>query len=117
MKDNKEDNLKNKEDLHITRRHTALDIFRFAVFFVIEIASFIKFRANSSILEDKGKIPFLYSKLLHFKRYDRLSCLSYRTKSLKEENLRKNFTLAPATEVDRRSESCEACRGSVRSVV
>ena len=33
MKDDNEDDLKNKEDLHIGGRHTALDIFRFAVFF------------------------------------------------------------------------------------
>ena len=32
MKDDNEDDLKNKEDLHIGGRHTALDIFRFAVF-------------------------------------------------------------------------------------
>ena len=32
MEDNNEDDLKNKEDLHIAGRHTALDIFRFAVF-------------------------------------------------------------------------------------
>ena len=32
MEDDNEDNLKNKEDLHIAGRHTALDIFRFAVF-------------------------------------------------------------------------------------
>ena len=29
---NNKDNLKNKEDLHIAGKHTALDIFRFAVF-------------------------------------------------------------------------------------
>ena len=33
MEDDNEDNRKNKEDLHIAGRHTALDIFRFAVFF------------------------------------------------------------------------------------
>ena len=33
MKEYNEDDLKNKEDLHIAGRHTALDIFRFAVFF------------------------------------------------------------------------------------
>ena len=32
MKDDNEDDLKNKEDLHIGGRHMALDIFRFAVF-------------------------------------------------------------------------------------
>ena len=31
---NNKDNLKNKEDLHIAGRHTALDIFRFEVFFM-----------------------------------------------------------------------------------
>ena len=31
-KDDNEEDLKNKEDLHIGGRHTALDIFRFAVF-------------------------------------------------------------------------------------
>ena len=30
-----EDDLKNKEDLHITGRHTVLDIFRFVVLFVL----------------------------------------------------------------------------------
>ena len=34
MKDDNEDDLKNKEDLHIGGRHKALDIFRFAVFFM-----------------------------------------------------------------------------------
>ena len=34
MEDDNEDNLRNKEDLHIAGRHTALDIFRFAVFFL-----------------------------------------------------------------------------------
>ena len=33
MEDDNEDDLKNNEDLHIAGRHTALDIFRFAVFF------------------------------------------------------------------------------------
>ena len=35
MEDDNEDNLKNKEDLHIAGRHTALDIFRIAVFFYV----------------------------------------------------------------------------------
>ena len=35
MNDDNEDDLKKKEDLHIAGRHTALDIFRFAVFFAI----------------------------------------------------------------------------------
>ena len=39
MQDENEDNLKNKEDLHIAGRHMALDIFRFAVFFVQNIWS------------------------------------------------------------------------------
>ena len=34
MKDDNEDDLKNKEDLHIGGRHMALDIFRFGVFFL-----------------------------------------------------------------------------------
>ena len=33
MKDDNDDDLKNKEDLHIGGRHTALDIFLFVVFF------------------------------------------------------------------------------------
>ena len=37
MEDDNEDNLKNKEDLHIAGRHTALDIFRFAVFFLLRL--------------------------------------------------------------------------------
>ena len=35
MEDDNKDDLKNKEDLHIAGRHTALDIFRFAVFFYV----------------------------------------------------------------------------------
>ena len=35
MEDDNEDDLNNKEDLHIAGRHTALDIFRFAVFFYV----------------------------------------------------------------------------------
>ena len=42
MEDDNEDNLKNKEDLHIAGRHTALDIFRFAVFLFMN-PSFFKF--------------------------------------------------------------------------
>ena len=34
MRMRNEDELKNKEDLHIAGMHTALDIFRFAVFFL-----------------------------------------------------------------------------------
>ena len=34
MKDDNEDDLKNKEDLHIAGRRKALDIFRFGVFFL-----------------------------------------------------------------------------------
>ena len=37
MEDDNEDNLKNKEDLHIAGRQMALDIFRFAVFFWMKI--------------------------------------------------------------------------------
>ena len=38
MEDNNEEDLKNKADLHIAGRYTALDIFRFSVFlnFVME---------------------------------------------------------------------------------
>ena len=35
MEDDNEDDLKNNEYLHIAGRHTALDIFCFAVFFLI----------------------------------------------------------------------------------
>ena len=35
IKNVNEDDLKNKEDMHIAGRHTALDIFRFAVFFEV----------------------------------------------------------------------------------
>ena len=38
MEDDNEDDLKNKEDLHIAGRHTALDIFRFAVFFSSKVS-------------------------------------------------------------------------------
>ena len=37
MEDDNEDELKNKEDLHIAGMHTALDIFRFAVFFLMDL--------------------------------------------------------------------------------
>ena len=37
MEDDNEDELKNKEDLHIAGMHTALDIFCFAVFFSFSI--------------------------------------------------------------------------------
>ena len=46
MKDDNEDDLKNKEDLHIGGRHTALDIFRFAVFFS---SSFLKLASLFSL--------------------------------------------------------------------
>ena len=36
MKDNNEDDLKNKHDFHIAERYTALDIFCFAVFFKLK---------------------------------------------------------------------------------
>ena len=39
MKDDNEDDLKNKEDLPIGGRHTALDIFRFAVFLLFALAN------------------------------------------------------------------------------
>ena len=39
---NNEDNLKNKEDLHISGRHPALDIFRFAVFFFTKMSYQVK---------------------------------------------------------------------------
>ena len=39
MEDDNEDNLKNKEDLHIAGRHTALDIFSFAVFLIQLLAA------------------------------------------------------------------------------
>ena len=35
MEDDNEDDLKNKEDLHIAGRHTSLDVFRFASIFFI----------------------------------------------------------------------------------
>ena len=50
MEDNKEDELKNKEDLHIAERHTALDIFRFAVFFFIKDLSFYYYISKFRII-------------------------------------------------------------------
>ena len=41
MEDDNGDHLKNKEDLHMAGRHTALDIFRFAVFLFKELANMI----------------------------------------------------------------------------
>ena len=46
MKDDNEDDLKNKEDLHIGGRHMVLDIFRFAVIFFLSFDSKIIFRMN-----------------------------------------------------------------------
>ena len=43
-----EDYLKNKEDLHIAGRHTAMDIFRFAVFFLKLLGFNILWRAPFS---------------------------------------------------------------------
>ena len=49
MEDDNEDNLKNKEDLHIVGMHTALDIFCFAVFFsLIYLDSKIPYPAHTS---------------------------------------------------------------------
>ena len=52
MKDDNEDDLKNKEDLHIGGRHTALDIFRFAVFLGFKMTRYLdlykKFKQNLS---------------------------------------------------------------------
>ena len=50
---NNEDNLKNKEDLHIAGRHAAMDIFRFAVFFMYLIFYII-------FLEERGGRIFLF---------------------------------------------------------
>ena len=43
MEDDNEDDLKNKEDLHNGGGHTALDIFRFAVFFPIKTTKKVRF--------------------------------------------------------------------------
>ena len=43
MADDNEDYLKNKEDLHIAGRHSALDIFRFGVFFLSSLLALIPF--------------------------------------------------------------------------
>ena len=40
MEDDNEDDLKNKANLHIAGSYTALDIFRFAVFFLLMFGSF-----------------------------------------------------------------------------
>ena len=40
MEDKNEDDLTNKEDLHIAGRHMALDLFSFAVFFFINNIDF-----------------------------------------------------------------------------
>ena len=45
MEDNNEEDLKNKADLHIAGRYTALDIFRFAVVFLIILVN-IQFRGH-----------------------------------------------------------------------
>ena len=50
---NNEDNLKNKEDLHIAGRHAAMDIFRFAVFFMYLIFYII-------FLEERGGRIFFF---------------------------------------------------------
>ena len=52
MEDDNEDNLKNKEGLHIAGRHMALDIFRFVVFFVDKI-QFIKLSWTKQVVSIK----------------------------------------------------------------
>ena len=48
MEDDNEDDLKNKEDLHIAGRHMALDIFRFAVFLKLDnIFKYLIFREKT----------------------------------------------------------------------
>ena len=67
MEDDNEDHLKNKEDLHIAGRHTALDIFRFAVFFKNFLVLVTKYRFVQSLNPIRWKsvqppsmeIPFL----------------------------------------------------------
>ena len=44
MEDDNEDNLKNKEDLHIAGRHTVMDIFRFVVSFKLRLGVDSTFR-------------------------------------------------------------------------
>ena len=51
MEDYNEDDLKNKEDLHISGGHTALDIFHFAVFFA---EKFWKINLKLYILETQN---------------------------------------------------------------
>ena len=49
MKDDNEDDLKNKEDLHIGGMHKVLDIFRFAVFSCSLYGTFQKFWGDLKI--------------------------------------------------------------------
>ena len=58
MKDDNEDDLKNKEDLPIAGRHMALDIFRFAVFFFFSFFSVATFSHRRSV-----RIKNLFSKI------------------------------------------------------
>ena len=62
MKDDNEDDLKNKEDLHIGGRHTALDIFRFAVFFLLETEIHVQFLHTKPFLCNIRKLRYLRNK-------------------------------------------------------
>ena len=55
MEDDNEDNLKNKEDLHIARRHTTLDIFRFAVFLILYCENVQGKSMNIDLFMQNGK--------------------------------------------------------------
>ena len=59
MEDDNEDELKNKEDLHIAGMHTALDIFRFAVFLNFEAVC----RKNFKYICENDKLGLSFAKL------------------------------------------------------
>ena len=46
---NNENNVKNKEDLHIAGRHPALDIFRIAVFLLMRSTSLMKIFCTAEV--------------------------------------------------------------------
>ena len=60
MKDDNEDDLKNKEDLHIGGRHTALDIFRFAVFFSFYFILWLSSTLTSTSTLNLTRVEFCF---------------------------------------------------------
>ena len=58
MENDNEDDLKNKENLHIAGRHTALDIFRFAVF--LKYGAWLDLDFNRSLIGTRESYSYEY---------------------------------------------------------